>query len=793
MRHVGSCGSATTLLTIGLMVLWIPAGAFASKAMASAPPANWQSIGPFGGPVEDVAVSPMDSTLVLAALSAELNAGGLFISTNGGVSWSRVPALASIPVYDIAYNSSGTIFVATQEGVYKGTPDGMTWTQLSLGVGSYDQAFEVTVDPRNRNRVWVGLSAAGGAQTTTVLLSTNGGTTWLNKTPPAQNLSCRAIAVHPQDSNRVYASFGDTFSGGQLWVTTTGGAIWLDRSYPTPQVQQNDVVHDGTHLYLCGGVPNASQAFGFWSSTNDGVTWTQIHDENWPSLYINDIELDPQDPNHILLATEGQGVFQSTDGGADWTFGLGRTSRLILNSVRFSPWRSSRILLGASAIGVVTSNYGGVNFRQESNGIDALNVTSIASNPLNGNEVAACFSGMNDGGLFRSLDGGASWLLEDAPLTRYSRVAYSKQGLLYALSVGPVTIASEGVYRRNGDGTWTNLGPDQGIYFETDLRSIAFCADDPSLILIGGADFGVAGNEGTIWRSSDMGANWTKSYEGPIGHVVTDIAVLQDGTGQQALASAIDNQGNGGGALHTTDGGITWVDSSAGLNATAQGTSLSACTQDPHVVYYTDRTSDRLFRTANAGLNWASAGIVGGSAVAVVCDPKENEVVYAAGSSPWKCRVSEDSGQTFHQYDGGLTSSGSAISMSYWVNTTPGLPDRLYLATSKGSWVTLLDHSTDAETDPTAGDTDLLRLIGPHPLVPGVRTYLEVGPEVVELGVYDLGGRKIREVSFGAASTGGARFDLSGLLDGAKVGSGVYFVVARTARQTITRKIHFLR
>ena len=152
-----------------------------------------------------------------------------------------------------------------------------------------------------------------------------------------------------------------------------------------------------------------------------------------------------------------------------------------------------------------------------------------------------------------------TWLLESAPPTRYSKVGYAPDGTLYAISSGPSTVAPEGLYRRETNGSWTSLGPDQGPLYESDLASLRFSINDPELILLGGADFGVAGNAVTIWRTIDGGGQWTKVYEGRDGDFTTDIEIVEDGTDQNMVASYDGfTDPNQGGAFNSTDGGATW-------------------------------------------------------------------------------------------------------------------------------------------------------------------------------------------------------------------------------------------
>ena len=95
-----------------------------------------------------------------------------------------------------------------------------------------------------------------------------------------------------------------------------------------------------------------------------------------------------------------------------------------------------------------------------------------------------------------------------------------------------------------------------------------FSLNNPNLILLGGADFGVAGFEGTIWRSTDAGGSWTKVYEIGDFHRITDIEIIEDGTDQNMVAAWNSESGdNIGGALRSTDSGASWFDSSTGLPA----------------------------------------------------------------------------------------------------------------------------------------------------------------------------------------------------------------------------------
>ena len=267
-------------------------------------------------------------------------------------------------------------------------------------------------------------------------------------------------------------------------------------------------------------------------------------------------------------------------------------------SLRFQPGNSQELFLGTSSLAVFHSTNGGDTFVQSSEGISELDLFSIDANPLNPAEIAVAFQGQNNGGALSSTDAGTTWLLESAPPTRYSAVGFAPDGTLYAISGGPSSVAQEGLYRRENNGSWTPLGPDQGPLYESDLNTMRFSLNNPNLILLGGEDFGVAGFEGTIWRSTDAGGSWTKVYEVGDFHRITEIEIIEDGTDQNMVAVWNSESGdNIGGALRSTDNGASWFDSSSGLPAFFRGPRLCASPSDPQTLVVSASLSFAVRRT----------------------------------------------------------------------------------------------------------------------------------------------------------------------------------------------------
>ncbi|HTE05247.1 MAG TPA: hypothetical protein VK824_03545, partial [Planctomycetota bacterium] len=341
-------------------------------------PAAWAALGPFGGDIADVQVSPLNANIVLAALAPSAGGGGLYRSMDGGSTWNPVATLANVACYDLAFAPDGTAYAATIDGVWKSTNSGTSFAALNLGIGLNDQVIDVDVDPTNPLRLWCGVADAIGSQPVNVMLSINGGTTWANKTPPLGGATtCTGVAIDPANNLHVYACFGGAFGGGQVWGSTNGGTTWTNHSAGLPNNPMQDVVFDGARVLVAGGQLFGTQNVGLYASVNDGVTWTPLHDGSWPVLVINDIALDPNDPNLILAGSAGSGVFRSTDDGLTWSFGAGGTGSLSVNSVSFAPGSSSLVFTGSSSNAIWKSTDAAASFAPSSDGIGALDVFSV--------------------------------------------------------------------------------------------------------------------------------------------------------------------------------------------------------------------------------------------------------------------------------------------------------------------------------------------------------------------------------------------------------------------------------
>ncbi|MEJ2113265.1 MAG: glycosyl hydrolase, partial [Flavobacteriaceae bacterium] len=261
-----------------------------------------------------------------------------------GLTWRSIgPSLTSGRISDIAINPDNPFeyYVASSSGgVWKTVNSGVTYKPIFDDQGSYSIGC-ITMDPNNSNIIWVGTGENNNQRSVAygdgVYKSLDGGETWkhmgLNNSEHIGK-----IIVHPENSNIVYvAAIGPLWSKGgdrSLYKTEDGGETWQAILTIDEHTGVNDIVMDPRdpnvlyvstlqrrrHVYTyVGGGPGS----GIQKSTDGGATWTKIH-EGLPEVELGRIGLaiSPADPEIIYAIVEAadgkSGVFASTNRGASW-------------------------------------------------------------------------------------------------------------------------------------------------------------------------------------------------------------------------------------------------------------------------------------------------------------------------------------------------------------------------------------------------------------------------------------------------------------------------------------------
>ncbi|MBL7139189.1 MAG: T9SS type A sorting domain-containing protein [Bacteroidales bacterium] len=628
----------------------------------------WVSVGPFGGDVVDLAIDPLNPDVLFAA------AGLPFVSDDGGDTWSILTELAGISsgiINSFETTGNGTIFATALYifgKVFRSTNGGSSWHTRNIPVNS--NALCLAGDPGDTSTIYVGLATNVSYTTNKVIVrSTDAGGTWtafdLTSVLPV-GWSVIDICVDPDDSQTIFAVANSGFSDAKIVATFNGGQTWEDRTANLPLgIPYNAVAIAGQEVFVAGGQLFGSQYMGVYQSTDYGVSWTNIS-SSFPNKVSNTILIDDTDINNIYVGTEGDGIYYSTDGGSSWNFdasGAGETGAARCLSMK--PGAPDQLYAGFLSLALCRSSDAGLTWEFANNGIATLQVDDIEINPLDPVEVLVGFEAENSGGCYLSNDGGESWnLVSGLPGTRFSQVTFGADGDLYAWSNGPSTVAQEGLYKSTDGGVnWSNMGPNIGNLFETEIFSLTASATDPDLIFIGGNNFGVNGWAPVIYRSSNGGQDWINTYVGlPDDFYSIRFLFIDPDSDDEIIYAGYKSEVQGG-FLKSTDSGNSWSEIGAAIPYVYKWGGAIVCRPDNSDLllagcggYGHDGT---IYISADGGASWSSTNLGLGtySKVAdILIHPVYTGFVYCASSQDG-VQISTDGGMVWTPANDGLTSS----------------------------------------------------------------------------------------------------------------------------------------
>jgi len=291
--------------------------------------------------------------------------GGIFKSTNGGLSWGHASIADNDDyVYDIKIDptNSNIVYAAMHWwGVFKSYDAGVTWYEKNSGLDSTTDAQrtrEIEIDPGNPQRVYL---ATWGDPS--FFYSNNGGENWY---PRNSGLPYDAkiweLTMDPLNPQTIYAS---TMNNG-LWKTVDGGNLWSPRVYLSPFHNTLAVMPNNSSIVIAG-----VKEKGLWKSTNGGRDWSVSHNGIQAHNIVSALN-DPNDPGILYVSAYGDGVWKSIDNGTSWNRVMNGLPDEYVNTIIFRPGNSNSIFAGTYQSGVYATINGGANWSSVNNGIPVI-------------------------------------------------------------------------------------------------------------------------------------------------------------------------------------------------------------------------------------------------------------------------------------------------------------------------------------------------------------------------------------------------------------------------------------
>ena len=223
---------------------------------------------------------------------------GIYKTTDAGVSWTQINnGLLNIQVQAIAIckNTPQVLYAGTSygtnEGIYKSTDGGGSWTQVNTGIAEPIGSIgiqAIMVHPNNPDIVWIAVFSGLADAVNGLYKTTDGGANWFpttNGIGAIKNFLC--FAMSPTDPNTIYAgtSFSVATSTGPsaIYKSTDGGANWFlsSNGLPTDPTEINpvrtlNVSAVNANVVTAGLFVNTATLLGgFYLSTDAGANWVQ--------------------------------------------------------------------------------------------------------------------------------------------------------------------------------------------------------------------------------------------------------------------------------------------------------------------------------------------------------------------------------------------------------------------------------------------------------------------------------------------------------------------------------------
>jgi photosystem II stability/assembly factor-like uncharacterized protein len=238
---------------------------------------------------------------------------GIFKTTDAGTTWTRLPATNTVDfrfVNDVIVSprSSNRLYAATRSGVWRSTNGGNTWSKV-LDAASVLGCFDLVVQP-NGDEGFIFASCGTfiyGARSGIYRAADAGGRATWQQVYTEQNIGRVSLAIAPSNQEVLYALAAEAGPGryqdglrGVFRSTQAGAAgTW------TTQVRNTDANKLNTVLLT-------NPVFAFLAECHFGPS-SVFFNQGW---YDNVIAVDPADPNRVWAG--GVDLMRSDDGGRNW-------------------------------------------------------------------------------------------------------------------------------------------------------------------------------------------------------------------------------------------------------------------------------------------------------------------------------------------------------------------------------------------------------------------------------------------------------------------------------------------
>jgi len=340
------------------------------------------------------------------------------------------------------------------------------------------------------------------------------------------------------------------------WKTSDGGQNW--------QNIKEGVIDDSDVFSIIidpvkSNIVYASACSGIYKSENGGKLFKKIQGIPSTARRTRVLMQDPTQPETVYAGTT-EGLYKTVNGGKSFKVMTG--PEVIVNDIFVDPANPQHVMLAVDRGGVLVSQDGGASFTASNQGFSARKVEALLVDQKNpGRLMAGVVNDKNYGGAFLSIDGGARWqqIADGLDSRDVFALAESADGAVLAGTDHGIFLLDQGADQtpqwvaRNviantitKASTETVLG--KRINIEKQVKDTVRELDGRVTALDLSGEAWLAATSYGLLTSHDLGATWQGS---PVMGVTNYLSVAAQG--KLMVAARID------GAVISHDSGQTWM------------------------------------------------------------------------------------------------------------------------------------------------------------------------------------------------------------------------------------------
>ncbi|MFI5237489.1 MAG: WD40/YVTN/BNR-like repeat-containing protein, partial [Ignavibacteriales bacterium] len=507
--------------------------------------------------------------------------GGLYRSTNGGSSWTRISSTTFTTNYfngcDVIPISSSLILFATSNngaalgGIYRTTDSGGSWSLMTsaLPTTSY-RRIAMTQDPSSTSTIYAvfesTITGSPDFGLRGIFKSTDSGASWSALgTPPtltstgssylsSQGWYDNVIAVDPFVPSHLYVG------GVELMKSTNGGTSWFQLTYWHP-FYGSPVVHADHHIILfdpnnSGTVFNGNDG-GIYKTTNNGTAWTDLNNGLEITQFYGGAVYTTgttyyggtQDNGHLKFSSGTNWI--EVEGG-DGGYAAQDQSGSSISYEEYVYLQMDKTTDGGSSWASCTSG-----LTDAGSGSACLFISPFSMNPENSSVLIA-----GSDNVWITSNSAGSWTPSSGILSASTKVSSvtvvdaSADYLGFAGTTDGKIFKCTALNPSTGIDTWTEITPagHNGAW----VRRIVVDLSDKNKIYACYSGFNNTGSGKHIWYSTNQGTSWTDISTSlpdiPVHSLVID-----------PFTSTTVYVGTETGVYQSTNGGTSWVTFSTGM------------------------------------------------------------------------------------------------------------------------------------------------------------------------------------------------------------------------------------